>query len=179
MKNLFFLVTCLLWFTYCGIYAQSYKSFQSRYTLGTSLEFLGISPLGSGNIELMTFKRPKNFINMQLGIGLISLPRDLFSVSQAITYNYWVNQRNSLRKKYCRPERKERRTEYFIEIGVANFILAGVSPGEQIFYTFPVTGLRVHFTVRHKSVIFAKFRYMPLASYVQQSHIGIALGTSL
>lgn len=179
MRPLFFLATGLLLLICINVQAQYKKSFQSRYNVGASLELLGISPLGSGNIEFMAFKRAKSFVNVQLGIGIISLPRDVFSFSQAITYNYWLNQGKNQRRKDCRPERKERRIEYFIEVGVVNFILAGIRPGQQLDYIFPVSGLRLHFPINRKSVIFAKLRYMPLSNYAQQSNFGIALGTSL
>ena len=164
---------------YADACSQTFKSFQTRYTLGTSLELLGVSPLGSANVDLMVFKRPKSFINIQAGIGLVSYPQDIWSFPQIITYNYWLNQRNNTRRKDCNPEKKERKAEYFIEAGIGNLILPELLHGEQRDYVIAVSGLRAHFPISRKSVIFAKLRYIPYTRYTYQAKFGAALGISL
>ena len=141
---------------------------------------LGTSLSGNVNVEFMAFKRPKSFVNIQVGFGIISQPNDVYLFSQVITYTYWLNQRNNVRRRDCQPEKKERKADYFVEFGIYNMLLARKWDGNELDYVFPVLGLRAHFPLRRKSVIFAKIRYIPLtAAYVHQSAFGIALGVSL
>lgn len=161
------------------VHSQAYKSFKNRYTFGKSLDFLGVGPYGSVNIEWMALKNPKSFINIQAGIGVISIPGNIWSSPQVITYNYWLNQRTNNRRKDCNPERKDAKAEYFIELGICNLIIAGDFDTHQIDYLFPVSGLRVHFPLSRKSVVFTKLRFIPYTKYIRQTKLGIALGISL
>lgn len=179
MKNLSVSTICMLAMLHVEVYSQTFKSFQTRYNFGASMEFLGTGPLGSINIDWMTLKRPKSFVNVQIGIGLISLPNDIFSFPQVVTYNYWLNQRNSNRRKDCNPEKKERKGEYFIEVGISNLMVEGQENGKQGDFVIPVIGLRAHFPLGRKSVFFAKLRYIPYTKYVFQKEFGVALGVSL
>lgn len=179
MKNLYLPAIFIFSLLYSNAYSQTFKSFQTRYNPGISLEFLGTSPLGGVNIEFMVLKRQKSFVNIQAGIGLISYPNDTWSFPQVITYNYWLNQRNNTRKKDCNPEKKERRAEYFVEAGIGNLIVPELLHGEQRDFIIAVTGLRAHFPLSRKSVIFAKLRYIPYTKYIYQKEFGVALGVSL
>ncbi|RFS14197.1 hypothetical protein [Emticicia sp. C21] len=179
MKKLSLLTISIFLLLYFNAYSQTFKSFQTRYNFGVSLEFLGTSPLGSANIEFMALKRPKSFVNIQAGIGLISYANDTWSFPQVVTYNYWLNQRNNTRRKDCNPEKKERRAEYFLEAGIGSLIVPELLHGEQRHFLIAVTGLRTHFPLSRKSVLFAKLRFIPYTKYIYQQEFGMALGVSL
>lgn len=179
MKKLYLATIFVLMVFPSGAYSQVYKSFKNRYTFGKSLDFLGVGPYGSANIEWIVLKSRKSFINIQAGIGIISLPSNIWSSPQVITYNYWINQRINNRRKDCNPERKDAKAEYFIELGIGNLIIAGDFDIHQVDYLFPVSGLRVHFPLSRKSVIFTKLRFIPYTRYNRQTKFGIALGVSI
>ena len=184
MKSTFILTAIIYLSSLLISNAQSYQSFKTSYNKAISLEFLGVSPRGSINFDFVPYKRPKGFINCQLGIGVISTVTDRWSFPQAITYNYWLNQgrKNKRMSRDCNPERREKKLEYFIEGGLGHYLLSPRDNNGNLNYLFPVTGLRIHYMLNRRNVCFAKLRYLPVNKYKHQERfvlpVGVAIGCS-
>jgi hypothetical protein len=145
-----------------------------KHQKGISLEAFGISPYGSLNFDYAIYRTQRSFLNLQVGIGIMSTIEDKWSFPHAISYNFLLN-KSAKNKDQCKPNPKVR-NETFVEVGYGQAIHTNQTKLLNIEYMMPILGFRTHFTKCSSREFYFKCRFTPNLTKYQSTFGGIAFG---
>jgi hypothetical protein len=141
------------------VYAQ--KAYKTHYDLAFSVEFMGISPETSLNLEYVPLQYKRSFLSLRVGAGFMFMKNRGVSFPSSVTYNLLLTRPNS---QECNPFPRKTQGEWFLEMGVGQTLASYYDEAitDKKYYISPILGLRKQILRQgFSNIFFYKFQLTP------------------